>query len=257
MLPSGQLQNPATGLCLSTEGRNWRRGTRVVAARCSGGTVGYTLRPDQFWSRGSEHESFNLTGLSHIGMYPDLIQDLKNIGVTDRDLLPLFQSAEGYLQMWERTGWTRAVEYAALSSDAEWKYSTTFGRGWQHADYDDTAWLAVGDTASPAPYGAPPWGTSVKGFPEPTPARWLPIPEGSTYYFRRTFVSDAGRTTRTVTVAADDGASIYFDGVQLATLSDWREPATFTLPADRSGVHVIAIAATNKSGPGGVLVDVR
>jgi hypothetical protein len=41
-------------------------------------------------------------GLAHYGMIPDFLQDARNIGLTDRDLTPLFRSAEDYIQMWEK-----------------------------------------------------------------------------------------------------------------------------------------------------------
>ncbi|PYQ06504.1 MAG: hypothetical protein DMF82_06010, partial [Acidobacteria bacterium] len=152
------------------------------------------LQPDQMWTRGSEEESVNLTGLHHIGMYPDLVQDLKNVGLTNKDLVPLFESAEGYLQMWERTGWTKAVDYTKLSSDGTWKYTASSpGAGWQNIKFDDTAWRTVSDTyASLAAYGAAPWFTSVAGFPNPTPSQWMLIEDGiHTYYFRKASSSES------------------------------------------------------------------
>jgi hypothetical protein len=41
-------------------------------------------------------------GLAHYGMIPDFLQDGRNIGLTDKDLTPLFSSAEDYIQMWEK-----------------------------------------------------------------------------------------------------------------------------------------------------------
>jgi hypothetical protein len=43
---------------------------------------------------------FNEDGLAHYGLLPDMLQDLKDLG--DEDMQTLFQSAEGYLQMWEK-----------------------------------------------------------------------------------------------------------------------------------------------------------
>ena len=34
---------------------------------------------------------------------PPIVEDLKKDGLTDRDLDPLFRSAEGYIRMWERS----------------------------------------------------------------------------------------------------------------------------------------------------------
>lgn len=46
---------------------------------------------------------FNTEGLAHIGMLPELIEDVRRDGVTDAQLEPLFKSAEGYLRMWEKS----------------------------------------------------------------------------------------------------------------------------------------------------------
>ncbi len=51
---------------------------------------------------GNRDFDINLDGVAHYGMLPDLIQDLKNIGLTDADLAPLFRSAEDYIQTWEK-----------------------------------------------------------------------------------------------------------------------------------------------------------
>jgi microsomal dipeptidase-like Zn-dependent dipeptidase len=51
---------------------------------------------------GEKVYDINTNGLAHIGLLPDFIQELKNIGLSNADLEPLFRSAEAYLQMWER-----------------------------------------------------------------------------------------------------------------------------------------------------------
>jgi len=38
----------------------------------------------------------------HIGMLPELIEDVRRDGVSDADLEPLFRSAEAYIRMWEK-----------------------------------------------------------------------------------------------------------------------------------------------------------
>jgi len=45
---------------------------------------------------------FNFEGLVHIGMLPELIEDVRRDGVSDADLEPLFRSAEAYIRMWEK-----------------------------------------------------------------------------------------------------------------------------------------------------------
>jgi microsomal dipeptidase-like Zn-dependent dipeptidase len=47
---------------------------------------------------------YNVDGLAHIGLLPDMIADLKNVGLTDTQLQPLFGSAQAYINMWLKTG---------------------------------------------------------------------------------------------------------------------------------------------------------
>jgi microsomal dipeptidase-like Zn-dependent dipeptidase len=43
----------------------------------------------------------NLDGMAHYGMLPDLLQDIRNSGLTAEDLAPLFRSAHDYIEMWD------------------------------------------------------------------------------------------------------------------------------------------------------------
>lgn len=45
---------------------------------------------------------FNTEGLAHIGLLPELLEDVRGDGVTDAEIEPLFKSAEAYLRMWEK-----------------------------------------------------------------------------------------------------------------------------------------------------------
>lgn len=45
---------------------------------------------------------FNIDGLAHFGLVPDMLQDLKNVGMSGSDFEALFSSSESYLQMWEK-----------------------------------------------------------------------------------------------------------------------------------------------------------
>jgi hypothetical protein len=44
----------------------------------------------------------NTDGVAHIGMLPDFLQDLRNVGVSAEAVRGLFRSAEDYVSMWER-----------------------------------------------------------------------------------------------------------------------------------------------------------
>jgi microsomal dipeptidase-like Zn-dependent dipeptidase len=51
---------------------------------------------------GSRRFDINTDGLAHIGLLPDLLQDVANLGVPPEDLVPLWSSVEAYATMWER-----------------------------------------------------------------------------------------------------------------------------------------------------------
>lgn len=51
---------------------------------------------------GNRSLDFNTEGLVHIGMLPDMIEDVRRDGVTDEEIEPLFRSAEAYVRVWER-----------------------------------------------------------------------------------------------------------------------------------------------------------
>jgi microsomal dipeptidase-like Zn-dependent dipeptidase len=46
---------------------------------------------------------YNLDGLAHYGMLPDMLQDLKNVGLPENVIDGFFRSAERYIQVWERS----------------------------------------------------------------------------------------------------------------------------------------------------------
>ena len=51
---------------------------------------------------GSKVFDINEDGLAHVGLLPDFIADLHRQGLRSQDLDPLMNSAEGYIQVWER-----------------------------------------------------------------------------------------------------------------------------------------------------------
>lgn len=58
--------------------------------------------PLQAYQMGDRVYDFNVDGLAHFGLIPDMLQDLKNVGFATNDFEALFSSAESYLQMWEK-----------------------------------------------------------------------------------------------------------------------------------------------------------
>jgi hypothetical protein len=51
---------------------------------------------------GQRRFDFNVDGLTHVGLLPDLVADLKVVGLGDDDLDPLFDSARAYVDAWAR-----------------------------------------------------------------------------------------------------------------------------------------------------------
>ena len=45
---------------------------------------------------------FNLTGLAHAGLSPDLLADMRLHGLSEADLDPFYRSARGFVNMWQR-----------------------------------------------------------------------------------------------------------------------------------------------------------
>lgn len=44
----------------------------------------------------------NLDGFPHIGLFPDFLQDVRNVGVSWERMTPMFNAVEDYVRMWER-----------------------------------------------------------------------------------------------------------------------------------------------------------
>jgi hypothetical protein len=51
---------------------------------------------------GGRQFDFNMDGLAHYGMLPDMLQDLANNGANPHVMAPLFRSAEDYIRLWEK-----------------------------------------------------------------------------------------------------------------------------------------------------------
>jgi len=65
-------------------------------------------------------KSFDITtdGLVHVGMLPDLIADLRVMGVSEADLEPLLNSADAFVQLWRRVARSDEEELLILMGSA-------------------------------------------------------------------------------------------------------------------------------------------
>jgi hypothetical protein len=69
----------------------------------NGNRVGEQLWPMKRWGNSRAGWDFNLDGLQHIGLLPDLLQDMRNVGVQWEQLGPLFRGAQDFIDMWQRS----------------------------------------------------------------------------------------------------------------------------------------------------------
>jgi microsomal dipeptidase-like Zn-dependent dipeptidase len=74
--------------------------------------VGNNL-PLTVYEMGRRRFDFNIDGLAHYGLVPDMLQDLKNLGLPAADFEALFSSAESYVQMWEKIWRISGCEFNA------------------------------------------------------------------------------------------------------------------------------------------------
>ncbi len=109
---------PAEGFGFDLNGFAGGRGPRFGERGCGAEQTAPVTYPFTSWAGdvtftephlGNRTVDFNTEGFIHIGMLPELIQDVLNDGVPPEDLEPLFKSAEGYLRMWERSEERAAV----------------------------------------------------------------------------------------------------------------------------------------------------
>jgi microsomal dipeptidase-like Zn-dependent dipeptidase len=77
-------------------------GVRYDGIQPANGVRAGTNAPLRPYMMGRRTYDFNVDGLAHYGMLPDLLQDLRNIGLGEREFGALFSSAEAYITMWEK-----------------------------------------------------------------------------------------------------------------------------------------------------------
>ena len=102
---------PAEGFGFDLNGFAGGRGPRFGERGCGEGQANPVTYPFTSYAGdvtfteprlGNRTVDFNTEGFVHIGMLPELIQDVRNDGISREELEPLFKSAEGYIRMWER-----------------------------------------------------------------------------------------------------------------------------------------------------------
>ncbi len=108
-----QMQGLPVGIGTDFNGLNGLPPPRFGAAACKGAGPGtgpmvsypFTDRRGVTFNRqvsGARTFDINFTGVAHAGMLPDFIQELRTVGLSDSELQPLYESADRYLEMWEK-----------------------------------------------------------------------------------------------------------------------------------------------------------
>jgi hypothetical protein len=122
---------------------------------------------------GNRTFDYNYDGLAHVGLLPDFIEDLKAVGVTEEQLEPLFNSAEAYLQMWERVEAASLANLPGIPRDlvarAKNYHVNVVWSGAERADFcrvyrrldSETEFSLQGETASPVFVDDLPTGTAA------------------------------------------------------------------------------------------------
>jgi microsomal dipeptidase-like Zn-dependent dipeptidase len=75
----------------------------------TGETIPASVLP---WSGRADLYNVGYDGVAHIGMIPDMVEEMRVLGLTDADLEPLWHGAEAYLRTWEA-----AQEWASSYTD--------------------------------------------------------------------------------------------------------------------------------------------
>jgi microsomal dipeptidase-like Zn-dependent dipeptidase len=81
---------------------------RNASRDCPGSQVNYAElggrnAPLTMAQTGTKRWNYNNEGVAHYGLFPDFLQDLKNIGMSSQERSSFFMSAEYFAQMWEKS----------------------------------------------------------------------------------------------------------------------------------------------------------
>ncbi|HZY94021.1 MAG TPA: RHS repeat-associated core domain-containing protein [Candidatus Bathyarchaeia archaeon] len=133
------------------------------------------------------------------------------------------------------------------------------GTGWNSA----TDWLPASgwiQAYASQNYGAGPWGT-ITGWPDNS-AQWIWWQTGADVsattdpvWLRRVFSLSTAMNLN-IAITVDNTYTLYLDGLQLGSGSNWQQTDSYSTSV-AAGLHVLAIYATNISGPAGLLVSVK
>jgi microsomal dipeptidase-like Zn-dependent dipeptidase len=112
---ASKMQGSPVGFGTDLNGFAGLPGPRFGGEACNGGgasiagtelvypfTAAATGEPMDRSVVGNKTFNINVDGLAHVGMLPDLIADFQAMGLSVADLVPLLNSAGGYVTLWEK-----------------------------------------------------------------------------------------------------------------------------------------------------------
>jgi microsomal dipeptidase-like Zn-dependent dipeptidase len=207
---------------------------------------------------GTRTFDYNVDGLAHIGLVPDLVADLPNIGVDPSYVNALMCSSEGYIRVWERAA-ALAAGQAPPDPNRPWLCNVTDstppestvslapaanGNGWNSTDVTATVTATDGDSGiDRIDYTVTHGGQATPGSvtrPETSAAVALTAEGDSTLGFHATDVAGNVEAPNAVTVRIDKTApTIAWSASPAANASGWNNGAvtvTFTCGDALSGV---------------------
>ncbi|MFO0756798.1 MAG: DNRLRE domain-containing protein [Byssovorax sp.] len=145
---------------------------------------------------------------------------------------------------------------SSLVSDTSWKQIQNAPAGWQNLAFVDSSWLAAVDEAAPP---TSPWGGMA--LPSGSTAHWIwsydsrGSGDNQTVYFRKKFT--ATKNSYTLYVTADNSFTAYLNGSVVGSGNNWPTVYSFGVATTAGSQYVLAVAAANAGGPGGLLLDLR
>jgi len=160
---------------------------------------------------------YNTDGMAHYGLMADFFADLKNVGVTDADLDPLYNSAEAYIRLWERVDNTSRYPGPKVQPIVTGERGAN---GWYTSDVTVTWDVAAGDGADPV--------ASRSGCEE---TRVTTDTAGTTFECEAMGQSGA-TTTQRITIKRDTAPPVIDSTTSSVSQGIWsRDPITVTFRA--------------------------
>ncbi|KAJ6546990.1 hypothetical protein B0H19DRAFT_1032384 [Mycena capillaripes] len=159
---------------------------------------------------------------------------------------------------------------STIVSDTTWRASTTVPNGYEQLSFDASSWTpAIAEGA----YGVAPWGQIAIPSTPPvlslTNSNWIwtnevangVAPPGSRA-FRRIYTPPSGQTATaaTVIIVADNGYSLYVNGIFVGSGGDFHTAQKYTVSLSPAPNVVFAVEAVNVdivNNPAGLLVAIE